>query len=141
MTTMKTRMDMESRSIAEQAAEWLLILEEGNLEDQEAFADWLTRSPLHVGAFLRASAVDELGRGVDWQKLIKTDLGPFEEPHPFPLSSSAEKGEGKTLKGAGQRGFGGFGWRKKLAPARRCIWDLAHRWMCTTFQPNGSCGF
>jgi ferric-dicitrate binding protein FerR (iron transport regulator) len=65
MTTMKTRRDTEARSVAEQAAEWLLILEDGRQEDRENFADWLNQSPLHVAAFLRASAVDSLLGEVD----------------------------------------------------------------------------
>ena len=79
MTTMKVRLDTERRSVAEQAAEWLLILEEGKPDDQEAFATWLTRSPLHVGAFLRASAVDSLGAEVDPERSIEIDLGPFSD--------------------------------------------------------------
>src|SRR5262245_58873467 len=68
MTTMKTRRDMEARSVAEQAAEWLLILEEDQAKDREAFADWLTQSPQHVGAFLRASALDSLLDEVDHER-------------------------------------------------------------------------
>jgi len=79
VTTMKTRVDVENRSVAEQAAEWRIILESGDAKDQEAFADWLTRSPLHVGAFLRATAIDELGAQIDMDKSIPIDAGPFEE--------------------------------------------------------------
>jgi transmembrane sensor len=82
MTTMKTRRDTESRSISEQAAEWLLILEDGRPEDREAFADWMKQSPLHVGAFLRASAVDSLLSEVDRDRSIEIQTGPFTDDSP-----------------------------------------------------------
>jgi transmembrane sensor len=77
MTAMKTRRDVESRTIAEQAAEWLMILEEDRPQDREAFADWLRGSPMHVGAFLRASAVERMVEQVDPERGIEIDTGPF----------------------------------------------------------------
>jgi transmembrane sensor len=77
MASMKRREEAEARSIAEQAAEWLLILEQRRMEDEEAFSEWLKRSPLHVGAFLRASAVDQLGAEIDRSREIPIDEGPF----------------------------------------------------------------
>ena len=82
MPTMHTRRANEARSIAEQAAEWLLILEEDRPEDREAFADWTRQSPLHVAAFLRASAVDSLLGEVDKQREIALDAGPFADEPP-----------------------------------------------------------
>jgi transmembrane sensor len=77
MATMKTRRVNEARNIAEQAAEWLLILEDGRAEDREAFADWMKQSPLHVAAFLRASAVDSLLGEIDRERSIPIETGPF----------------------------------------------------------------
>lgn len=91
MSTMKSRVDAESRSIAEQAAEWLLILEEGDPTDREQFADWLKRSPLHVGAFLRASAVDELASNLDPEKNLEVETGPFEDLTDIAPSASAAR--------------------------------------------------
>lgn len=79
MATMKTREDTEKRSVAEQAADWLLILEDAGPEEHEAFADWLARSPVHVGAFLRASAVDRLAEGIDPEHDLEIPQGPFSD--------------------------------------------------------------
>jgi transmembrane sensor len=65
METIRHRRRIELRSVSEQAAEWLLILENADDATRAEFADWLTQSPLHVGAFLRASAVDSLVGGSD----------------------------------------------------------------------------
>src|SRR4051812_29904582 len=56
----KRRQD-ELLKVAEQAAEWLIALEEGGVEERSACAAWLEESPLHVEMFLRASAVDQMG--------------------------------------------------------------------------------
>jgi transmembrane sensor len=88
---MHTRRANEARNIAEQAAEWLLILEEDKPEDREAFADWMKQSPLHVAAFLRASAVDSLLGEVDKQREIELDTGPFtDEPPEIGRSGDAD---------------------------------------------------
>jgi transmembrane sensor len=79
MSTMKKRIDAESRSMAEQAAEWLLILEDDRPEDQAAFADWLVQSPLHVKAFLHASAIDALAAEIDPERSIEIPAGPFSD--------------------------------------------------------------
>jgi len=46
-------------SAATQAAEWFIELQAGEVsrEQQEAFADWLRRSPLHVEEFLQLTAL------------------------------------------------------------------------------------
>src|SRR5581483_7180897 len=82
MTTMKSRQETEARSIAEQAAEWLLILEDEQPENREAFAAWLARSPLHVGAFLRASAVDSLLNEFGPTERIAIDTALFKDELP-----------------------------------------------------------
>jgi transmembrane sensor len=79
MSTMKTRREAEALSIGEQAAEWLLILETGGARDREAFAEWISRSPLHVDAFLRASAVDSLLTEADREHSIAIEPIPAEE--------------------------------------------------------------
>lgn len=56
----KRRQD-ELLRVAEQAAEWLIALEEEGPKVRVAFAEWLEDSPLHVEMFLRASAVDRMG--------------------------------------------------------------------------------
>src|SRR5689334_10029992 len=48
----------ELLKVAEQAAGWLIDLEEGGAKERAAFAAWLEESPLHVEMFLRASSVD-----------------------------------------------------------------------------------
>src|SRR5689334_11972715 len=70
MATMSTREEREARSVGEQAAEWLLRLEDGLPEDREAFAEWVARSPLHIDAFLRASTMDTLLSRVDPQRSV-----------------------------------------------------------------------
>jgi transmembrane sensor len=78
MSTMKTRQEAEALSIGEQAAEWLLILETGGAAEREAFAEWISRSPLHVDAFLRASAVDSLLTEADREHSIAIEPIPGE---------------------------------------------------------------
>jgi transmembrane sensor len=46
----------DTRSISEQAAEWLCILSEQGDTDQSEFLEWLRESPRHVEEFLIASA-------------------------------------------------------------------------------------
>jgi transmembrane sensor len=115
MSMMKTRQEAERRSIAEQAAEWLLILEDAKDEDQEAFAAWLARSPLHVGAFLRASAVDRLGAEIDPERSIEVEMGPFVEvPEIRPAAAEREEPEAPApalLKNVAPRRRSRFGMR------------------------------
>jgi transmembrane sensor len=70
MDAMKTREEREARSVGEQAAEWLLILEENRPQDRDAFSEWIAKSPLHIGAFLRAAAMDTLLSRVDPQRTV-----------------------------------------------------------------------
>ncbi|WP_175597303.1 FecR family protein [Peristeroidobacter soli] len=46
--------------VAEQAAAWLIELEDGGPRERAAFARWLEESPLHVEMFLRANSVDRM---------------------------------------------------------------------------------
>src|SRR4051812_26296620 len=94
MGTMETRQAAARLSIAEQAAEWLMILEDQRPEDQAAFADWLAASPLHVGAFLRASAIDTLAAGIDPLKALPLDPGPFPDVRELRPSSPGPRYSG-----------------------------------------------
>ncbi|MBL8271872.1 FecR family protein [Steroidobacter sp.] len=51
--------------IAAQAAEWFTALAEDPVADRAAFAEWLTRSPLHVQEFLNISAVHRMFENLD----------------------------------------------------------------------------
>jgi transmembrane sensor len=55
------RRQEEITKVAEQAAEWLIALDEGGAAERAAFAEWLEESPLHVEMFLRATAVSRMG--------------------------------------------------------------------------------
>src|SRR5262245_60814848 len=61
----------ELNKVAEQAAEWLVTLEEATPEQQAQFFRWISESPLHVEAFLRAKAIDTLAARVDPNKEIE----------------------------------------------------------------------
>lgn len=50
----------ELLKVAEQAAAWLIELEDGGDRERAAFGAWLEESPLHVEMFLRASSVDRI---------------------------------------------------------------------------------
>jgi RNA polymerase sigma factor (sigma-70 family) len=45
------------RRLAEEAAEWLGCLEEGDEKEKALFTEWLSRSPHHVEAFLKTCAL------------------------------------------------------------------------------------
>jgi ferric-dicitrate binding protein FerR (iron transport regulator) len=60
--------------LAEQAAEWLLELESSDPKVHVRFADWVRQSPQHVGAFLKASAIDALASELDPQKRIPIEV-------------------------------------------------------------------
>lgn len=66
--------------VAEEAAEWLLRLQQGELpkEQRAQFVDWLRETPLHVTELLRVSQVDSVLRDYDGWK----DLAPAELPQP-----------------------------------------------------------
>jgi len=117
MSTMKTRQEIESRSVAEQAAEWLLLLEDPRPEDRESFADWLSRSPLHVSAFLRASAVDSLLDEVDSEGRLELDLSCFGgTTNIAPMLAGPTPSEGTGAIKHEQSGHGGL--RRRYIPIR-----------------------
>ena len=66
----------EVLNIAQQAADWLRIMQTPELEDDEGFLNWLKESPLHVREFLLAYRMDQkLGhmdsaRQIDVEALI-----------------------------------------------------------------------
>ncbi len=61
---------MEKKSVTEQAAEWLMVLEDKGVEANPAFSDWLRESPTHVQAYLRAATLDTLLKRVDAERSI-----------------------------------------------------------------------
>lgn len=73
MSTMSTRVQREERSVGEQAAEWLLILETGGDEERRRFSEWIAKSPLHVEAFLKASTMDTLLNRVDAGRSVRVE--------------------------------------------------------------------
>jgi transmembrane sensor len=76
---MNPRQQTEARSVAEQAAEWLLVLEDAGPEARAAFTDWIAQSPLHVVAFLRAATMDSLLSRIDPQRSVKIERGAMGE--------------------------------------------------------------
>lgn len=66
------RRRVEKKSVAEQAAEWLMILEEKGEQANPAFADWLRESPTHVQAYLRATTLDTMLKRIDPECSIET---------------------------------------------------------------------
>src|SRR5262245_54352916 len=66
------RRRIEVQSVTEQAAEWLITLEERGEEANPAFADWLRESPTHVQAYLRAATLDTMIKRVDPERSIET---------------------------------------------------------------------
>ncbi len=59
--------------IAEQAAQWLEVLQRGGAEERKAFAVWLTESRRHVEEFLFMTAVDRVLEDVDPQQRIDVE--------------------------------------------------------------------
>lgn len=55
----------ETLSVAEQAAEWLLIMESPSAEERAAFWNWLDASPLHVRELILAVKTQRRLRGFD----------------------------------------------------------------------------
>ena len=73
---MSDRPHLARRHIAEQAAHWLLELQEGDLSivQRAEFVDWLRQSPLHISEFLRSCQVQrELSNLSDWQELMTAE--------------------------------------------------------------------
>lgn len=65
----------ETLRVAERAAEWLCVLEEGGAREQAAFAEWVSASPLHLKEFLFMSALEsEAGRMDPERKLAVEEI-------------------------------------------------------------------
>jgi len=67
------------RRVAEEAGEWLLRLQRGDLskEQRAEFVDWLREAPVHVTEMLRVSQVDAVLREFGgWQDIAP--LGPMQ---------------------------------------------------------------
>src|SRR5688572_16664053 len=69
------RRQQAQRNLAEQAADWLLVLEDDEPQARSAFAAWVAQSPLHVEAFLRAATLDSLLSRVDPGRSIAIERG------------------------------------------------------------------
>ena len=75
--------DEKRRHVAEEAAEWLLRLQRGDLskEQRAQFVDWLREAPVHVKEMLRVSQVDTVLREFDgWQ-----NVAPLDPQHSTPV--------------------------------------------------------
>jgi transmembrane sensor len=70
---MKPRLSDTDRAIAEEAARWVIELEESRPGDLATFAEWLEASPRHVEEFLLASAIWKELDGIDADKRIQVD--------------------------------------------------------------------
>lgn len=82
----------ELLKVAEQAAAWLIELEEGGAAERAACAAWLEESPLHVEMFLRASSVDritELMAPGDVQSLARRKWDADDSVIDFPAPETA----------------------------------------------------
>jgi transmembrane sensor len=63
----------ETLTVAEQATEWLLIMESPNAEERIAFWKWLDASPLHVRELILAVKTQRRLRGFDRARQIDVD--------------------------------------------------------------------
>jgi transmembrane sensor len=63
----------ETLSVAEQATEWLLIMESPSAEERKAFWKWLDASPLHVRELIFAVKTQRRLRGFDRTREIDLD--------------------------------------------------------------------
>ncbi len=68
-----TLREQNEMRIAEEAAEWLGLLERADRQQHEAFAKWVTESRRHVEEFLFASAVERVLDRVDPQHRLDVD--------------------------------------------------------------------
>lgn len=79
-------LDTDATELAEDAAEWLAILESASDEDRIVFVAWLKKSPEHVEAILRMMELDEALSVVLPRKSV-----PQVEPERYPAASEAER--------------------------------------------------
>lgn len=104
MTNTTPRQDR--RSVAEQAADWVVELTEAGAEERAAFTAWLTESPRHVEEYLFAANLYKELDGVDSKRQIdvrtvladaRTNIVSLQdEPHLTPALSppSGRRGSG-----------------------------------------------
>ncbi len=84
--------DRRSRA-AEEAGEWLLSLQAGELsrEQREAFVDWLRESPVHVAEMLRMASVHGvLDQFEQWTRIATTGAEADEVVVTLPQASGSE---------------------------------------------------
>jgi transmembrane sensor len=63
----------ETRSVAEQAADWVVELADGGAQEHAAFLEWVKESPRHVEEYLLAATVYRSLNGVDGAREIDVD--------------------------------------------------------------------
>ena len=51
-------LDESAREVAEEAAEWLAVLENGSAEDRAVFVAWLKKAPQHLEEMLYMTDLD-----------------------------------------------------------------------------------
>lgn len=68
-----TQLNATDQRIAEEAAQWLIDLEDEATPDMAGFAAWLAASPRHVEEFLLASAVWHEGDALDDERRIDVE--------------------------------------------------------------------
>jgi transmembrane sensor len=131
-TLREKRRHEELLKVAEQAAEWLIVLEEGRPEERAAFAEWMEESPLHVEMFLRASAVDQMNEllsAEDRQRLLERAGMKLESNvvalEPSPSATRRETTESLGPNSSPARGSTGltgrFGWLAAIAAAAATV--------------------
>jgi transmembrane sensor len=97
----KQRLLEEKRRVAEQAAEWLCVLEDATAEQLASFTDWVRESPAHAREFLFMSALDaELGK-IDPQRRVQIERVLAEaSANVVPISAGLEQRDVGTGSGA-----------------------------------------
>lgn len=85
----------EIQRVAAQAAEWLVMLEDGSEKEHAALAEWLLESPLHTRMFLRAAAIDRQAAALHPQ-ILEELLQPSDRrpaSNVVPLSATGHAGK------------------------------------------------
>lgn len=101
----------EKRTVAEQAANWMLVLKTAGPQETAAFLKWLRASPLHIHEVLVASRMQEVLKSVvssgnvDVDELIAhakshSNVSPIDESVPFPLARERPRRIGWMLGAA-----------------------------------------
>ena len=118
---MKPNLESMEPRIAEQAAQWLVELEDAGEGPQEEFARWLKQSPLHVQEFLLASAAWREFENFDPMKQVAihkaTSIAEMQQPSPLTLRSA----RGESVSARQSRGK----WAPALAAAVVLVCSIA----------------